>query len=180
MFSAAEEAELLINGISLSRKKAGEALIYDMPMTFLFETVYQPGIVEAVSYTDGKEVSRTVLKTAGKPASIRLTAQTASLKADGASLCYVHAELIDAEGNVVPDDDMLLTAEVTGAAELLGFSSGNPITEENYSKGRFMSFQGQGQALAVLRAGYEAGEVRLKVFADGIGSAERTLPVQVI
>ena len=49
MFSAAEEAELLINGISLSRKKAGEALIYDMPMTFLFETVYQPGIVEAVS-----------------------------------------------------------------------------------------------------------------------------------
>ena len=41
-----------------------------------------------------------------------------------------------------------------------------------------MSFQGR--ALAVLRAGYEAGEVRLKVSADGIGSAERTLPVQVI
>ena len=131
--------------------------------------------MEAVSYTDGKEVSRTVLKTAGKPASIRLTAQTASLKADGASLCYVHAELIDAEGNVVPDDDMLLTAEVTGAAELLGFGSGNPITEENYSKGRFMSFQGQGQALAVLRAGYEAGEVRLTVAAEGIGTAEITL-----
>ena len=178
MFSAAEEAELLINGISLSRKKAGEALIYDMPMTFLFEAVYQPGTVEAESYTDGKEISRSLLKSTGMPVSIRLTAETDSLKADGASLCYVHAELIDAEGNVVPDADTLMTAQATGAAELLGFGSGNPITEENYIKGRFISFQGR--VLAVLRAGYEAGEVRLKVSADGIGSAERTLPVQAV
>ncbi|MBR5110882.1 MAG: DUF4982 domain-containing protein [Clostridia bacterium] len=175
VFSAAEEVELFVNDLSLGRKKAGEALIHEMPLTFLFEAVYQPGTVEAVSYAGGKEVSRTALKTAGKPASIRLTAETASLKAEGASLCYVHAELIDAEGNVVPDADTLMTAQATGAAELLGFGSGNPITEENFAKGRFMSFQGR--ALAVLQAGYEAGEVCLKVSADGIGSAERTLQV---
>ena len=118
-----------MNGVSLGRKKAGEALIHDMPLTFLFRAVYQPGAVEAVSYTDGKEVSRTGLKTTGKPVSIRLTAETEMMKADGASLCYVNAELIDENGNVVPDVDALLKAEITGAAELIGFGSGNPITD---------------------------------------------------
>ena len=59
---------------------------------------------------------------------------------------------------------------------LLGFGSGNPITSENYTSGRFTS--DRGQAVAVLRAGYEPGEVRLRVCADGLEPAEITLPVQ--
>jgi beta-galactosidase len=173
VFSSAEEVELLVNGISVGRKKAGEALIQDMPLTFLFLAQYQPGTVEAVSYTAGKEVSRTVLATTGKPVAIRLTAETEEMKADGESLCYVNAELIDENGNVVPDADRLLKAEVTGAAELLGFGSGNPITDENYSKGWFTSYQGK--ALAVLRSGYEAGEAKLTVSAEGLEKAEITL-----
>ena len=176
VFSAAEETELFVNGVSQGRKKAGEALIHEMPQTFLFEAVYRPGTVEAVSYSDGKEVSRAVLKTAGTPVSLRLTAETENLQAGGASLCYVRAELVDSDGNTVPDADTLLTAEVGGAAELLGFGSGNPVTEENYTKGRFTSYRGK--ALAVLRAGTEAGEACLKVTAEGLGSAEITLPVQ--
>ncbi len=176
VFSSAEEVELTVNGVSLGRKKAGEALIHEMPLTFLFRVVYQPGTVEAVSYTDGKEVSRTVLITTGKPVSIRLTAETEAMKADGESLCYVNAKLIDENGNVVPDADMLLKAEVNGAAELIGFGSGNPITDENYSKGQFTSYQGK--ALAVLRAGYEAGEAKLTVSTNGLEKAEICLQVK--
>ena len=98
------------------------------------------------------------------------------MTADRVSLCYVNAELIDQDGNVVPDADALLKAEVTGAAELLGFGSGNPITDENYSKGRFTSYQGK--ALAVLRAGYEAGEAKLTVSADGLEKDEIRLQVK--
>jgi len=176
VFSSAEEVELFVNGESCGRKRAGEALSHDMPLTFVFDTVYHSGIVEAVSYSRGKEVSRAAMKTTGQPAAIRLTAETESLKGDGESLCYVNAELIDENGLVVPDADLSLTAEVTGAAVLLGFGSGNPITAENYTKGRFTSFQGK--ALAVLRAGYESGEARLTVTAEGVGMAEITLPVQ--
>ena len=178
VFSSAEEVELIVNGESVGRKKAGEALIHEMPLTFLFRAVYQPGTVEAVSYTDGKEVSRTVLKTTGKPVSIRLTAETEAMKADGESLCYVNAELIDENGNVVPDADTLLKAEITGAAELIGFGSGNPITDENYSKGQFTSYLGR--ALAVLRAGYEAGEAKLTVCAEGVGQTEIALPIEEV
>jgi len=176
VFSSAEEVELLVNGVSVGRKKAGEALIHDMPLTFLFRAEYQPGTVEAVSYTAGKEVSRTVLATTGKPVAIRLAAETEAMKADGESLCYVNAELIDENGQVVPDADILLKAEVTGAAELLGFGSGNPITDENYSKGQFTSYLGR--ALAVLRAGYEAGKAKLTVSAEDLGQAEICLQIK--
>ncbi len=176
VFSSAEEVELFINGVSIGRKKAGEALVQDMPLTFLFRAEYQPGTAEAVSYTGGKEVSRTRLTTAGKPASIRLSAETEAMKADGESLCYVNAEVIDENGQVVPDADILLTAKAEGAAELLGFGSGNPITDENYTGGRFTSYQGK--ALAVLRAGCEAGEAKLTVTAEGLGRAEICLQVK--
>ena len=62
------------------------------------------------------------------------------------------------------------------AAQLLGFGSGNPITDENYSRGRFTSYQGR--ALAVLRAGCEAGEAKLTVVAEGLGKAEIRLQVK--
>ena len=176
VFSSAEEVELKVNGVSLGRKKAGEALIHGIPLTFLFRAEYRPGTVEAISYTGGKEVSRTVLSTAGEPAGIRLSAETEALKADGESLCYVNVEILDKEGNVVPDADVLLKAECAGAADLLGFGTGNPITAENFTKGQFTSYQGR--ALAVLRAGREAGEVLLTVSAEGLGSTEITLPVK--
>ena len=175
VFSRAEEVELIVNGESQGRKKAGEAPVHDLPLTFLFRTVYRPGTVEAVSYTDGKAVSRAVLRTTGKPASLRLTAECSGLTADGESLCYVNVALVDAEGNVVPDADTLLSARAAGAADLLGFGSANPVTDENYTSGRFTSYHGR--ALAVLRAGYEAGGAKLTVSAEGLGEAVLCLPV---
>ena len=176
VFSQAEEVELIINGTSQGRVRAGESLIHDMPLTFLFHAVYEQGTVEAVSYAGGQEVSRTMLVTTDSPRSIRLQAETDQLKADGHSLCYVNVQILDREGRLVPDAQIPLTADISGQAMLLGFGSGNPITSENYTSGRFTS--DRGQAVAVLRAGYEPGEVRLRVCADGLEPAEITLPVQ--
>ena len=176
VFSAAEEVELRLNGESLGRKKAGEATVHDMPLTFLFHATYAPGTLEVVSYRGGAEVSRAQLKTAGAPVGVRLVPESEGLRADGASLAYVRVELVDAGGAVVPDAGVALTAEAEGAASLLGFGSGNPVTSENYARGAFTSYRGT--ALAVLRAGCEAGEVRLRVTADGLGAAETTLAVR--
>ena len=72
----------------------------------------------------------------------------------------------------------ITVTRVTGAAELIGFGSGNPITDENYSKGQFTSYLGR--ALAVLRAGYEAGEAKLTVSAEGVGQTEIALPIEEV
>ncbi len=178
VFSRAEEVELKINGMSAGRLRAGEALVHGMPCTFLFHAAYIPGCVEAVSYKDGHEVSRACLKTTGAVQSIRLTAERSSMPADGASLAYIHAELVDADGHVVPDSALQLKAEITGPAELLGFGSANPITDQAYTSGTAPAYRGR--ALAVLRAGTEAGTVCLKVAAEGVEAVCLTLPVEKV
>ena len=175
VFSGAEEVELRVNGKSAGRMKAGEAEIHKMPGTFLFHTIYVPGCVEAVSYTDGKEVSRSMLKTTGDAKAVRLVPETETLAADGESLAYVQVEVVDEEGNVVPDAAVKLQAEVSGAARLLGFGSANPVTDENYTRGVFTSYHGR--ALAVLRAGYEPGRAILRVTTSELGTAELNLAV---
>ena len=129
-----------------------------------------------MSYTEGKEVSRAALTTAGEPARLALIPEKAALTADGGSLCYVRVEIQDAEGRLAPHARIDLTAAVAGAGSLMGFGSGNPITAENYTGGRFASYRGR--ALAVVRGGWEKGEARLTVDAGQLGKAEIVIPVK--
>ncbi len=160
VFSCADEAELFVNGKSVGRKpveKEGE-----LPQSVLFETIYEPGEVVAVSYRDGSEVSRGVLKTAGEPAAIRLDTERAG------DFTYVGAEITDADGNVVPDAALPMSVQVTGGAALAGFGSANPLTEENYTSGSFTSYRGR--ALAILRAKASGGKAKITVSAEGLES----------
>ena len=126
-----------------------------MPNTVRFETVYVPGRVEAVSYRGGKEISRDLLQTSRKPADIRLHPEKTELAADGHDLLYIGIDIVDPEGDVVTDASVTLRAGVSGCAELAGFGTGNPVTDENYTEGETVSYRGH--AMAVLRAGYGNG-----------------------
>ena len=90
------------------------------------------------------------------------------MKADGHDVIYVCIEITDKDGRVVPDAEIKLHAELTGAGKLAGFGSANPITEDNYTDGDTTSFRGR--AMAIIRAGYEAGDTTLTVFAEGFES----------
>ncbi|MDO4621995.1 MAG: glycoside hydrolase family 2 TIM barrel-domain containing protein [Eubacteriales bacterium] len=178
VFSSAEEVEVLVNGVSLGRKKQGEArTTEDLPLSFVFETVYTPGEVVAISYNENEEVSRDRICTVGEPAELRLVPETMEMKADGSSLAYVGVEIVDADGNVVPDAEIALQAEVSGAAGLAGFGSANPITAENYTSGSFHSYRGR--ALAVLRSKYESGETVLTVKAEGVTGLQASISLKV-
>lgn len=162
VFSGAEEVEVLVNGRSLGRKKKGEALgVEEMPDTFVFDAVYEPGEVTAISFRKGEEVSRDSLVTAGEACALRIRADRVRMPADGHSLIYAQIEVVDAAGRLVPDAGVALKASVEGAASLAGFGSANPITAESYCSGSFTSYRGR--ACAILRSGYEAGRAVLQV-----------------
>ncbi len=162
VYSAAEEVELLVNGISLGRKPAGEANRF----MATFETIYTPGRIEAVSYCGGKEVSRAALCTAGTPVVLRATAEKAEIAADGKSLCFVNLELLDKDGIRVPHTDLKVTAKVDGAGTLAAFGSARPATTENYTAGEFTTYQGRLQA--IIRSGDQAGKVCATFEAEGL------------
>lgn len=177
VFSRAEEVELLVNGASLGRKKRGEALgVEAMPCTFLFDAVYEPGEVTAVSYTDGKEISRDSVSTTGKACALRITADKQETKADGHGVIYVSIEVLDEKGRLVPDAEVVLQAKAEGALTLAGFGSGNPITAENYTGNTFTTYRGR--ACAVLRSGYDAGEAKLTVDGGKLGVYSAALIVK--
>ena len=134
VFSRAQEVVLLQNGAETARAQAGAATLPDLPLSFVFEVPYTPGKLEAVSYQDGREISRDALETTGAPAALRLTAEGA-LRADGHSVACVWAEVVDAAGRVVPNAAPALTAGLSGAGTLAGFGSANPITTDNYAAG---------------------------------------------
>ncbi|MBP5263429.1 MAG: DUF4982 domain-containing protein [Lachnospiraceae bacterium] len=174
VFSKAEEVEVLVNGNSLGRKQVSKER--PLPNSVRFETTYQPGKVVAISYQNGKEVSRAELSTTGAPAKLRLVPESMEACADGHDLIYALIEVVDQEGHVVPDAEVKLEADVTGACVLAGFGSANPITEEDYTDVFATTFRGR--ALAILRTGYEAGSCKLALKAEGFETVEETFGVR--
>ena len=138
--------------------------------------IYEPGTLEAVSYTDGKKVSEDSLKSAGEAVGIRIKADKTVITADGQSLCFAVVEAIDKDGNFVPTVEKLATASVTGVATLAAFGTGNPITDENYTKGEFTSYKGR--LLAIVRAGYETGIATLHVDMKDVGKTSIDITVK--
>lgn len=172
VYSAAEEVELLFNGKSVGKAPAGESNRFIAK----FDLPYQPGTLTAVSYTGGKEVSRDEIKTAGKPAALKISSDVASLKADGQSLAFVVAELVDESGQRVPNAEALCTASVEGEGSLAAFGIARPATTENYTKASFTAYEGR--VMAIVRAGWQSGSVKVCISAEGVGSACAELEVK--
>ncbi|WP_329267617.1 glycoside hydrolase family 2 TIM barrel-domain containing protein [Streptomyces sp. NBC_01451] len=137
---------------------------------------YEPGELRAVARRNGRVVATDVLRTAGPAHAIRLTADRGSLAADGRSLCFVTADVVDARGVVVPGAEHLLAFEVDGGS-LAGLDNGREESAERYQASTRTAFHGK--ALAIVRAGTAAGRLKVTARSAGLrtGRAEvRTTP----
>ncbi|SOE07165.1 glycoside hydrolase family 2 TIM barrel-domain containing protein [Streptomyces sp. Ag109_G2-15] len=126
---------------------------------------YRPGELKAVARRDGKVVATDVLRTAGAPHAVRLTADRKSLSADGRSLVFVTADIVDAHGVVVPDAEHLIAFDVTGGS-LAGLDNGREESAERYQADTRTAFHGK--ALAIVRSGGEPGALKVTARVDGL------------
>ncbi|MFF7356815.1 glycoside hydrolase family 2 TIM barrel-domain containing protein [Streptomyces filipinensis] len=126
---------------------------------------FQPGELKAVARRDGKVVATDVLRTAGPAHALRLTADRTSLAADGRSLLFVTAEVVDAQGVVVPGAGHLITFDV-GGGSLAGVDNGREESAERYQASTRTAFHGK--ALAIVRSGTEPGPLKVTARADGL------------
>ncbi|GAA2492845.1 glycoside hydrolase family 2 TIM barrel-domain containing protein [Streptomyces longisporus] len=132
---------------------------------------FQPGELKAVARRDGKVVATDVLRTAGEPHAVRLTVDRKSLVADGRSLAFVTADVVDARGVVVPDAEHLITFEVTGGS-LAGLDNGREESAERYQATTRTAFHGR--ALAIVRAGTRTGTLKVTARAEGLRTGTAT------
>jgi beta-galactosidase len=133
-----------------------------------WDVPFAAGELKAVARRNGRTVATDVLRTAGEPHAVRLTPDRNSAVADGDSLLYVTAEVIDSHGVVVPGADHLITFEVSGGS-LAGLDNGQQESAERYQATTRTAFHGK--ALAILRSGTGAGHLDVTASAPGLHGA---------
>lgn len=164
IYAAGEETELFLNGRSLGRQPSGEKNGYRV----LFETVYEPGTLTAVSYQDKKELGRMELHTAKEKKELVFCEDLA-----GTELIYLPIEVRDEEGVLSADAAEQLEITVEGGAALIGFGSGDPKTAYSYTGTVTETYHGR--ALAVLKRASEGGPVKVTVRSARYGEVSCSL-----
>ena len=120
VYSNCDEVELFLNNKSHGKNKMEKLGHLE------WKVVYQPGVVEAVGYKDGKKVLTDIQKTTGKPEKIKLTAD-AQTKPDAV---VVTVELTDKNAMHIPTANDEITFAITGG-KILGIGNGDPTSLEN-------------------------------------------------
>ena len=171
VYSDGETAELIVNGHSYGRKKTKEY------KAVFKRVVYEPGTITAISYDgEGKEQSRTSMKTAVGPAELRVVADRSTLQAKTQDLAYISIDLTGADGITKSSEDTAVTVEVDGAGTLLALGSARPNMGENFFSDTHTTYYGK--ALAVVRGGDAPGKITVTVKAKGLSA--KTLELEVI
>jgi beta-galactosidase len=143
-----------------------------------WDVPFEPGTLTAVGYggPDGRHaVARDTVRTAGPARELTLSRSesSAALAADGRSLAYVTASVVDARGVVVPGATHNIRFSVAGAGVLKATDNGRQENARGYTSATQAAFFGQ--ALAVVEAGREPGAITLTAVADGLPPARLRL-----
>ena len=160
VFSASEEVALLCNGQEVGRAACGAACGYKA----VIETVYCPGELCAVGYTDGKEDGRFFIRTAKPETQIKAELTKTALTPDGSDLSYLTIEITDNVGTVHCEKECSISLSVEGGIKLLGFGSADPYSRENFYDCCRTTWHGR--ALAVI-CGNAAGPAAVVISAKG-------------
>lgn len=155
VYTDAEEAELLVNGVLVGRGKVGT----EKKAVVTFRTEYVPGVLEVVAYKGGAEYGRDTLRTASENVHLEARVDKATIPADGSDICYVDLVVVDENGIPNPKNVQEVSVEIEGPGVLAGYGSANPDSAENYFDRTAKTFEGR--LRAAVRATGEAGSIKV-------------------
>ena len=157
--------ELFVNGKSQGKISKNPAERLDRYRLRWNNVKYEPGEIKVVVYdAQGNKAGEQTVKTAGKPAALKLEAWTQNsslLKSNGDDLAFITVSLTDADGTLIPQADDQLTFEVTGAGSFEAVCNGDATSLESFKAPTMKLFNGQ--LVVVVRSAKEAGTLTLKV-----------------
>ena len=154
-YNNADEVELFINGRSQGVKAKKDSHEYHL----MWRVKFEPGEVKAVARKDGKVVADKVIRTAGAPAALRLTADRTHFgkNPNGDNLAFITVEVVDKDGNLCPRAEDQIFFDVEGG-RIVGTDNGNPVSMERFKEPKRKAFNGK--CLVVVAT--DGGDVMLK------------------
>lgn len=152
-----------------------KGVVPELPLTANFEVPYTSGELKAVGFVDGKEVATKVLKTTGSPQKLVLTPDRKSIRANRNDLAYVSIEVADENGNLIPNAEVPVNFEISGAGELAAAGNGSPNQMASFQQPTCKTFRGK--ALIILRPFAKSGTIT--VIANSNGMVSETVKIDV-
>ena len=167
IYSPSDEVELRLNGTAIGRYPTGK----ENQFTALAEIEYEPGIIEAVPYTDGKSGESYQLCTVLNDYKLKIVCEDKELEAGEEDLAYLMIYITDQKETIHTEQDFKVSVKVLGAAALAGFATADPVSEENFYDTVRTTYEGRAQV--IVRSGEQAG------YAEVLIEAEKCEPVSI-
>jgi beta-galactosidase len=176
VFTSGDEAELFLNGKSQGRKKKGP---YEYRLRW-DDVVYEPGTLKVVAYKNGAKWATDEMKTAGKPARLKLEPDRREISADGHDLSFVTVRVTDDAGLTAPRSDNRIHFELEGPGVIEATDNGDPTSFESFQSHDRNAFNGL--CLVIIRGEPgKSGTVKLVAKAEGLGvgaASIKTMPAK--
>lgn len=162
VYSDADEVELFLNDVSLGKQCAGKK----HACMATFTTTYQPGILTAINYRNGKQCEEITLKTAQPSVQVQMDMDRTILYNDGESLAFVELTLVDEFGalNMQEVKEIHVTIDGDGCV-LQGMGSADPQSVTSYQDTTWKTWDGR--LFVVLRSTQISGSTTLHIAMDG-------------
>jgi beta-galactosidase len=160
--TATAEGEKDAKGHGTAMFDGGNGLHLDHPPFTFMKVAYEPGELKAVAYRKGQPAARHSLRTPGPPASLRLRAPDLGRGwvADGSDALFAYADVVDGQGEIVPDSSIPVRFKIEGPARFV-----NPAETPAEA----------GIASIILQAGQTPGDILLTAEADNLKAGSITL-----
>ena len=171
LYSSGDQVRLLLNGKEIGVKRVSTETQFKAE----FDVPYAAGELKAIALANGSQIAEVKFKTAAQPAALRLKGDRQSIRRDRNDLSYVTLEVLDQDGEVVPDATVPVTLSISGEGELAAAGSANPKDIRSFRQPRPTTYHGR--ALAIVRPTGSAGTVTLQAQTDGLSPAMLVLTV---
>jgi beta-galactosidase len=167
VFSAADEAELFLNGVSQGR-------IHKSAFTYRFrwdQVVYQPGTLDVKTYKNGTLWTTSSVRTARAPSNLQLKADRTVIEADGYDLSFITVTVADILGDMVPRANNTIVFSIQGPGEIVATDNGYPADWVPFPS--TVRSANNGLALAIVRAKAGViGKITITASAPGLVGAK--------
>ena len=169
VFANTASVELFQDGKSLGRQSVHRNGHVE------WTVVYRQGELIARGYDEkGRLVSTDRVRTADKPSRIVLHSDLQRLQANHLDMSVIEAEVVDSDGNPVPDATNNLEFQLQGnAASLVGTGNGDP--NDHMVAGSSIRPAFSGKAIGMARSTGKTGKVTVMVSSTGLKPAKLSL-----
>ena len=167
-----DKVELFLNGESLGAREMKK------DSHLAWNVKYAPGTIEARGYKGDKVVMNTKRETTGSAARLVMTADRATVNADGEDVAMFAIEVRDAQGRVVPVTDNDVTFKVSGAGKLLGTGNGDPTNQQPDKGSSRKAFSGY--CMALVQSAKNGGDITVEATSPGLESARVSISAKQV